>query len=86
MLLTLATPLLALRLGTPDDGTLPTSATQRRAYDLLARGWPGFNGPLLLAVELPPGEDQAPDRRMLLDRLARAAAADPDVAAVAPPP
>ena len=59
---------------------------QRRAYDLLARGFgPGVNGPLLLAVELPPGEDQAPDRRMLLDRLARAAAADPDVAAVAPP-
>ena len=86
VLLTLATPLLALRLGTPDDGTLPTSANQRRAYDLLARGFgPGFNGPLLLAVELPPGEDRTPDRRMLLDRLARAAAADPDVAAVAPP-
>ena len=86
VLLTLATPLLTLRLGTPDDGTLPTSATQRRAYDLLARGFgPGFNGPLLLAVELPPGDRQAPDRRMLLDRLARAAAADPDVAAVAPP-
>ena len=86
VLLTLATPLLALRLGTPDDGTLPTSATQRRAYDLLARGFsPGFNGPLLLAVELPPGDRQASDRRMLLDRLARAAAADPDVAAVTPP-
>jgi putative drug exporter of the RND superfamily len=86
VLLALATPLLALRLGTPDDGTLPTSATQRRAYDLLARGFgPGFNGPLLLAVELPPGDHQAPDRRMLLDRLARAAAADPGVAAVTPP-
>jgi RND superfamily putative drug exporter len=86
VLLALAAPLLALRLGTPDDGNLPTSATQRRAYDLLARGFgPGFNGPLLLAVELPPGDRQAPDRRMLLDRLARAAAADPDVAAVTPP-
>ena len=86
VLLALATPLLTLRLGTPDDGTLPTSATQRRAYDLLARGFgPGFNGPLLLAVELPPDDRQAPDRRMLLDRLARAAAADPDVAAVTPP-
>jgi putative drug exporter of the RND superfamily len=85
VLLALAAPLLSLRLGTPDDGTLPTSATQRRAYDLLARGFgPGFNGPLLLAVELPPGDRQAPDRRML-DRLARAAAADPDVAAVTQP-
>jgi RND superfamily putative drug exporter len=86
VLLALAAPLLALRLGTPDDGNLPTSATQRRAYDLLARGFgPGFNGALVLAVELPPGDRQAPDRRMLLDRLARAAAADPDVAAVTPP-
>jgi putative drug exporter of the RND superfamily len=86
VLLVLAAPLLALRLGTPDDGTLPTSTTQRRAYDLLARGFgPGFNGPLLLAVELPPGDHRAPDRRMLLDRLARSAAADPGVAAVTPP-
>ena len=47
VLLALAAPLLALRLGTLDDGTLPTSATQRRAYDLLARGFgPSFNGPL----------------------------------------
>jgi putative drug exporter of the RND superfamily len=86
VLLALATPLLALRLGTPDDGTLPPSATQRRAYDLLASGFgPGFNGPLLLAVELPPDNRQAPNRRMLLDRLARAAAADPGVAAVTQP-
>jgi putative drug exporter of the RND superfamily len=86
VLVVLAAPLLSLRLGTPDDGTLPTSATQRRAYDLLARGFgPGVNGPLLLAVELPPGDRQAPERRMLLGRLARAAAADPDVAAVTPP-
>jgi putative drug exporter of the RND superfamily len=46
---------------------------------------PGFNGPLLLAAELPPGDPQAPDRRMLLDRLARGAVADPGVAVVTPP-
>jgi putative drug exporter of the RND superfamily len=86
VLLVLAIPLLGLRLGTPDDGTQPTSLTQRRAYDLLVRGFgAGFNGPLLLAVDLPPGDRQAPDRRMLLDRLARGAAGDPDVAAVTPP-
>jgi putative drug exporter of the RND superfamily len=86
VLLALAAPLLTLRLGTPDDGALPPSVTQRRAYDLLAEGFgPGVNGPLLVAVELPPGDRQAPDGRALLDRLARAAAADPGVAAVAPP-
>ena len=78
----LATPLLTLRLGTPDDGTLPTSATQRRAYDLLAR-FGALQRTAAAGGGAATGEDQAPDRRMLLDRLARAAAAD-DVAAVAP--
>ena len=42
-----------MKLGFPDDGTAPTSETRRLAYDLLAEGFgPGFNGPLLLAVEL----------------------------------
>ena len=36
VLLALAAPVLALRLGTPDEGTLPDSRTERRAYDLVA--------------------------------------------------
>lgn len=36
-LLALTAPVLALRLGSPDDGTLPATRTERRAYDLVAR-------------------------------------------------
>ena len=43
----------------PDDGTLPTSATQRRAYDLLARGFgPASTAPAAgrgTAARQPPG-------------------------------
>jgi putative drug exporter of the RND superfamily len=54
ILLTLAVPFLSMRLGETDDGNLPTSATQRQAYDLIAQGFgPGTNGPLLVVVSLP---------------------------------
>ncbi|HEX2851575.1 MAG TPA: MMPL family transporter [Acidimicrobiales bacterium] len=56
LLVTLAAPVLSLRLGFSDEGNLPTSTTTRRAYDLLASGFgPGFNGPLVLAAEVPAG-------------------------------
>ncbi|WP_431982288.1 MMPL family transporter [Streptomyces qinglanensis] len=47
-----AIPTSALELGLPDDGSQPTSTTQRRAYDLLSEGFgPGFNGPLTVVVD-----------------------------------
>ncbi|MGW7364566.1 MMPL family transporter [Streptomyces sp. NPDC054841] len=47
-----AVPAGSLELGLPDDGSQPTSTTQRKAYDLLSDGFgPGFNGPLLIVVE-----------------------------------
>ncbi|WP_316749050.1 MMPL family transporter [Streptomyces herbicida] len=47
-----AVPAASLELGLPDDGSQPTSTTQRRAYDLLSEGFgPGFNGPLMLVVD-----------------------------------
>ncbi|WP_030982886.1 MMPL family transporter [Streptomyces sp. NRRL WC-3744] len=47
-----AIPAASLELGLPDDGSQPTSTTQRRAYDLLSEGFgPGFNGPLLIVVD-----------------------------------
>ncbi|MFG3101660.1 MMPL family transporter [Streptomyces sp. NPDC048182] len=47
-----AIPAASLELGLPDDGSQPTSTTQRRAYDLLSDGFgPGFNGPLLVVVD-----------------------------------
>ncbi|WP_328431663.1 MMPL family transporter [Streptomyces sp. NBC_00453] len=49
---TIAVPASHLELGLPDDGSQPTSTTQRRAYDLLSEGFgPGFNGPLMMVVD-----------------------------------
>jgi RND superfamily putative drug exporter len=48
----LAVPVLGLRLGMPGDESKPTTATQRRAYDELAKAFgPGFNGPLMIVVD-----------------------------------
>ena len=53
VLLALAAPALDLRLGQPDAGNLPQSSTLRRSYDRLAAAFgPGFNGPLLVAVDI----------------------------------
>jgi RND superfamily putative drug exporter len=79
LLLALAAPVLALRTGNPDEGVLPESRTERRAYDLVADGFgPGRNGPLVIAV------DAAGDAGAA-DRVARAVRADPGIAEVAPP-
>ncbi|MGN6203115.1 MAG: MMPL family transporter [Solirubrobacterales bacterium] len=61
LLIALCIPTLSLRLGTNDAGTDPAGTTTREAYDLLADGFgPGFNGPFVIAAELPEkGEDQA---------------------------
>jgi RND superfamily putative drug exporter len=75
----LAAPFFSLRLGMTDNGSMPESVTTRRAYDLLADGFgPGFNGPLLLSVELDGASPAA------LTPLETALRADPGVAAVAP--
>jgi RND superfamily putative drug exporter len=48
----IATPLLDLRQGLPDDGTKAKSTTERRSYDLLTKGFgPGFTGPLTVVVD-----------------------------------
>jgi RND superfamily putative drug exporter len=78
LLLLLAAPVLALRLGSPDEGSLPDSRTERRAYDLVAEGFgPGINGPLLVAV------DVSADPSVVAP-LAAAITADDGVASVAP--
>jgi RND superfamily putative drug exporter len=49
ILLGLAAPVLAMRLGTSDAGNNPPSYTSRRSYDLLSRGFgPGFNAPIIV--------------------------------------
>jgi RND superfamily putative drug exporter len=79
LLLALSAPVLDLRLGSPDEGNLPHTRTERRAYDLVAGGFgPGINGPLVIAVDA--AGDPGAARR-----LRTAALADPGIAAVAAP-
>ena len=60
ILIALAIPALHMRLATSDARTYKKDDTTRVAYDLLKEGFgPGFNAPLLLAVELPKSGDQA---------------------------
>ncbi len=60
ILLVLASPVFAIQLGSSDASSRPTRDTTRRAYDLLAEGFGrGFNGPLLLAMEVPAGTSDA---------------------------
>ena len=81
VLLVLATPFSALRLGQPDDGNDATSSTTRKAYDGLAEGFgAGFNGPLVLAARVPAGEEG----RAAVERVERAVARTPGVASVSP--
>src|SRR5215208_696581 len=61
VLIALALPALHMRLATSDASTYKKDDTTRVAYDLLKQGFgPGFNAPLLLAIELPKaGDDTA---------------------------
>ncbi|MFE0376338.1 MMPL family transporter [Streptomyces inhibens] len=80
-----AIPAASLEMGLPDDGSQPTSTTQRKAYDLLSDGFgPGFNGPLMLVVD---GRDTHPGQsaRSAAARVAKQVRAMDDVAAVTPP-
>ena len=80
VLVALSLPVLDMRLGQADAGTDPISTTHRRAYDLLAAGFgDGFNGPLLITVDLGEASNAG-----VLDRVAAAVAADPGVRAVSP--
>ena len=52
VLIALALPALHMRLATSDASTYKKDDTARIAYDLLKEGFgPGFNAPLLIAVE-----------------------------------
>jgi RND superfamily putative drug exporter len=80
VLVALAAPLASLRLGASDAGNGPTTDTTRRAYDTLGRGFgAGFNGPLLVAVEVPSAASRA-----ALPSVERRLAASPGVATVTP--
>ena len=52
VLLLLAAPVLAVRLGLADSGTAPKDQTTRKAYDLLSTGFgPGFTEPIPVVID-----------------------------------
>jgi RND superfamily putative drug exporter len=52
LVLAAAAPVLTVQLGAADAGSAPEASTNRIAYDWLAEGFgPGFNGPLVIAVD-----------------------------------
>ncbi|MGX4689671.1 MMPL family transporter [Streptomyces sp. JNUCC 63] len=76
----LALPTLSLRLGTSDQGNDPSTATTRKAYDLIAEGFgPGVNGPLTLVTPVDGAE-----AKLALDNLDATLRTTEGVAAVTP--
>jgi RND superfamily putative drug exporter len=81
VLVAFALPVFSITLGNSDAGNNPKSETTRVAYDQLAKGFgPGFNSPLLVAVEVPNGHAAG-----ALTGLRAAIAKVPGVVAVTPP-
>jgi putative drug exporter of the RND superfamily len=78
VMLLIAAPATALRLGSSDASNDPAGKTTHRSYGLLAQGFgQGFNGPLLVVARVPHGTST-------VEGLRTAIAAAPGVAAVAP--
>jgi RND superfamily putative drug exporter len=88
-LLTLASPILALRLGVADESNHPEGTYTRRAYDLLAEGFgDGFNGPLLITAVSDAGAGASAAARgaaEAVEGLRQELAGTPGVAAVTEP-
>jgi RND superfamily putative drug exporter len=75
-LLVLAIPVFSMRLAFTDAGNDPTNLTTRQAFDLLAEGFgPGFNGPLVIAAQIPTAGDAS-----AVSRLDHAISSTPGVA------
>jgi RND superfamily putative drug exporter len=81
LMLLIAAPALGLRLASSDASNDAPSSTTHRAYELLAEGFgKGFNGPLLVAAQLPPSGG-----RQTVAHLSAAISRTPGVASVVPP-
>ncbi|MGH9261385.1 MAG: MMPL family transporter, partial [Acidimicrobiales bacterium] len=85
-LLTLASPILGLRLGVADESNHPEGTYTRQAYDLLAEGFgDGFNGPFLITMVPGAGAGAGVDAGNSVEALRQALAGTPGVAAVTEP-
>ncbi len=81
ILIVLALPLFGIRISFSDEGNFPEDTTTRRAYDLLADGFgPGFNGPMLIAIQAEAAADVE-----AVPGLQAALATTPGVQSVSPP-
>ena len=87
LLLLLALPLRSIDLGFTDDGNAAIGSTQRTAYDLTVQNFgPGVNGPLIIAVDLPPITSQNSVQVLqAFGSLSTAVKATPGVASVSLP-
>ena len=82
VLVVLALPVFGMRLAFTDSSNDPANTTTKQAYDLLAQGFgAGFNGPLVVAVDMQGPSDTGTVAR--LDSALRNGG--PDVAFVAAP-
>jgi RND superfamily putative drug exporter len=96
VMLLIAAPAMALRLGSSDASNDPANQTTHRAYELLAQGFgEGFNGPLLVVAKVPNPSHEAAKQGAIVssppgggsasvEQLRTAIAAAPGVASVAP--
>ncbi len=81
VMLVFVLPVLGMRLESSDAGNDPSSTTTYQAFNMISRGFgPGFNGPLLIAVQMtnPAQRAEVPAVRAAVGRTA-------DVAAVTAP-
>ena len=78
----LAWPARSMNLALPDNGTAPSSSSQRIAYDQISADFgPGFNGPLLILADT----SQASDPTTAAERIAQSLGTLPGVVAVTRP-
>jgi RND superfamily putative drug exporter len=96
VMLLIAAPATALRLGSSDASNDPANQTTHKAYELLAQGFgEGFNGPLLVVAKVPNPHREAVENGVLqtevvrnekspVERLRAAIAATTGVVSVAP--
>ena len=78
----LAWPARSMNLALPDNGTAPSSSSQRVAYDTISADFgPGFNGPLLILADT----SKAANATTSADAVAKSLSTLPDVVAVTRP-
>jgi len=85
VILLLAAPVLTMKLSFPDESAQARGTMGYASYDAMAQGFgPGFDAPLVVAVQLPAGATASEDTANLAG-IETALARTPGVAAVTPP-